>query len=48
MYIKFKSVSLLLNFFMNSASDAVLVLLIAHKHHYNETHFIFCTFVTMS
>ena len=36
-----------LTFFMNSASDVAKVLLIAHKHHHTEIHFIFSIFVTM-
>ena len=36
-----------LTFFMNSTSDVAKVLLIAHKHHHTDIHFIFSIFVTM-
>ena len=44
----FNSASLLINFFMNSVSDVVYVLLIAHNHHHTEKHSIFSLFLTMS
>ena len=44
----FNSASVLLNFFMNRASNVALVLLNAYKHHYTKTHFILSIFLSMS
>ena len=43
----FNSASMLLNFFMNWASNVVWVFLNTYNHHYTETHFIFSIFVSI-
>ena len=44
----FNSASVLLNFFMNWASNVASVLLNANKHHHSETLFLFTIFVFIS
>ena len=44
----FNSASVLLNFFINWASNVAQVLLNTYNNHYTETHFIFSIFVFMS
>ena len=44
----FKWASVLLNFFMNWASNVVYMFLNTCNHHYTETHIVFSIFVSMS